>query len=141
MENNRPLGWTTLEEAKKLIDAGLDPNTADMSYNWVECKVRDGNAVEDWLLMPSPIDDRQPYEQLPCWSIGALFNLIPKNVKINDDRFHFYMSYDNTNKWSAVYESAFFKRRLFCSVFPSQIELLINVILWLLETNHIKKSE
>jgi len=141
MKEHRPLGWTTIEEAKLLVDAGLDPNTADMSYNCVECRVCDGNAVEDWLLRPFPIDDRQPYEQLPCWSIGALVGLIPKNVKVNDESFHFCMSYDNTNKWSAVYESAFFRRRFFCSVFPNQVELLINVILWLLQNNHIKKHE
>lgn len=45
----KPLGWTTIEEAKKLVEAGLDPNTADMSYNFVVCKVINGNPSEDWL--------------------------------------------------------------------------------------------
>lgn len=141
MENNRPLGWTTVEESKLIVDAGLDPNTADMSYNWVECRVCDGNAVEDWLLRPFPIDDRQPYEQLPCWSIGALIVLIPRTININYSRFHFYMSYNNTEKWSAVYEDFVFRRQLFCSAYPSLLELLINVILWLLQNNQIKKHE
>ena len=32
MANNKPLGWTMLEEAKKLVKAGFDPNTADMYF-------------------------------------------------------------------------------------------------------------
>lgn len=141
MKEQRQLGWTTLKEAKLLVDAGLDPNTADMSYNFVVCRVINRSPSEDWLLQPFPPDENQPNKQLPCWSIGALVGLIPRSIKVNDVSFHFYMSYDNTNKWSAVFESAFFKIRLFCKVFPNQIELLINVILWLLNNNHIKKQQ
>lgn len=141
MEKQRNLGWTTLEEAKKLVDAGLDPNTADMYYikepfMQIELHTRIDKFAEK--IGGYPIEKENHY---PCWSLGALLKLIPKNIKVNDESFQFYMSYDNTNKWSSVYESAFFKRRFFCSVFPNQMELLINVILWLLHNNHIKKHE
>lgn len=171
MEKNRPLGWTTIEEAKMLVDAGLDPNTADMYYyarrrfdgneyvntgEWNLCHRCDkekgyggdddfsGEERFQYLLKTfgaSKYDDDDDCF-VPCWSPGALFELIPKTVKLNDVNFHFYMSYDNTKKWSAVYESAFFRRQLFCSAFPNEMELLVNVIRWLLgNNNHIKKSE
>lgn len=145
MENNRPLGWTTLEEAKKLVDAGLDPNTADMRYEENNYELLDewvaypfGGDIKDFDVLKKEFPDSEFY---PCWSLGALLRLIPKNIKVNDVNFHFFMSYDNTNKWSAAYESAFFKRRFFYSLFPNQNDLLINVIHWLLNNNHIKKQE
>jgi hypothetical protein len=141
MKEHRPLGWTTIEEAKLLVEAGLDPNTADMSYNFVVCKVINGNPLEDWLLQPFSPDENQPHKQLPCWSLGALIVLIPRTININYSRFHFYMSYNNTEKWSAVYEDFVFRRQLFCSAYPSLLELLINVIKWLLQNNQIKKQE
>lgn len=30
--NNSALGWTTIEQTKQLIGAGIDPDTADMCY-------------------------------------------------------------------------------------------------------------
>lgn len=144
MENNIALGWTTLEEAKRLVKAGLDPKTADMSY---ELDTKSPKAVsfvemEKYYkaLYVSPLYEPMT-KAYPCWSIGALGGLIPKNVKINDENFHFYMSYNDTNKWSATYETEVFRRTLFCSSYTNQIEMLISVILWLLHNNHIKKQE
>ena len=37
-QNNRPLGWTTLEEAKQLVKVGLPIETADMHYWLAEGK-------------------------------------------------------------------------------------------------------
>lgn len=145
MKNNRPLGWTTIEESKLLVEAGLDPNTADMRYEennyellceWVAYPF--GGDIRNFDVLKKEFPDSEFY---PCWSIGALVGLIPKSIMVNDVNFHFYMSYDYANKWSAVYESVFFKRRLFCSAFPNQIELIVNVIILLLENNHIKKQE
>ena len=141
MENNRPLGWTTLEEAKLLVDAGLDPNTADMSYNFVVCKVINGNPSEDWLLQPFPPDDNQPHEQLPCWSLGALEKLIPDIIKINDANFHFRVSYDPTHKWSLCYDDFMFRRNIMLSYFKTQIELYVNILKNLLANGYIKKHE
>lgn len=138
MENNRPLGWTTIEEAKKLVAAGLDPSTADMSYNWVECRVRDGNAVEDWLLMPSPIDDRQPYEQLPCWSLGALIELMPKEIRL----YYLYTLNIFTtygNKHCVSYHSIC--ENIYAESESTLIESVVRCMFWLLENGYIKKSE
>lgn len=67
----KQLGWTTIEQSKKLIEAGLDPNTADMCYESLGkgliCKYP---TFKDIDLDFSVISD------IPCWSLGALINLI-----------------------------------------------------------------
>lgn len=88
MENNRPLGWTTLEEAKRLVDAGLDPNTADMSF----AKANLSNVVLDVVDTASyskmkDYDDL--WERFPCWSLGAL---IETSVKIIENDYYFLSS-------------------------------------------------
>lgn len=127
MENNRPLGWTTLEEAKKLVEAGLDPNTADMSYNFVVCKVVNGNASEDWLLQPFPPDENQPHKQLPCWSLGALKNIV-------EEEFGKDFSYENS-EWVIIVWSDLSGYKHF------YFEEIVNCVLWLLENGYIKKHE
>lgn len=141
MENNRPLGWTTLEEAKLLVEAGIDPNTADMSYDFVVCKVFNGNPLEDWLLQPFPPDENQPNEQLPCWSLGALEKLIPDDIKVNDVTFFYHASYNGIRKWSSSYTNEDLYRLIIFANFQKRIEMLVQTVLFLLQNNHIKKQE
>lgn len=57
---------TSLEQSKKLIELGIDRNTADMYYS---C----GAVVPD--VMTSSKQDYKCYTV--CWSLAALFNLCP----------------------------------------------------------------
>lgn len=141
MENNRPLGWTTIEEAKQLVEAGLDPNTADMSYNLVVFKVINGNPSEDWLLQPFPLDKNRPQKQLPCWSLGALEKLIPDDIEVNDVTFFYHASYNGIRKWSSSYTDEDLHRLILFNSFPRRIEMLVQTVLFLLENNHIKKQK
>lgn len=65
---------TSIEESKRLLGLGIDPNTADMRwrYNHNEHKHDDIPqvlAVRNW-------DD--PYNKdIPAWSLGALLDLMP----------------------------------------------------------------
>lgn len=83
MENNRTLGWTTPEEAKRLVEAGLDPNTADMGY---ELETQSPRAtsftqLEKYFkaLYVSPIYEPMT-KAYPCWSLGVLISVMPKNI-------------------------------------------------------------
>lgn len=85
MENNRPLGWTTLEEAKKLVEAGLDPNTADMSFAEAHLSNVDLDVV-DTASYSKTKDYDDLWERFPCWSLGALVEISVKIIK-NDYYF------------------------------------------------------
>ena len=85
-KENRPLGWTTLEEAKQLMEAGLDPNTADMYYEKTEEEPRWKSITgKDSAIAMNLFSYRNGYV-VPCWSIGALIELFPTDYESNDDR-------------------------------------------------------
>lgn len=135
MEKNRPLGWTTLEEAKRLVKASLDPNTADMLFenHYGETIV----TVKPWTTKGRSIGAHI----FPCWSLGELEKLIPDEIKVNDVWFYFFCSYNGNRKWCASYVDENLKRLVRFNMFSSQIEMFHEIVLFLLENNHIKKSE
>ena len=55
---------TSLEQSKKLIELGIDVNTADIIYNILD---------ESYIRHDTPIDK---YHK-PAWSLAALLKLIP----------------------------------------------------------------
>lgn len=80
---NRPLGWTTVKESKLLLDAGLDPNTADMCWGF------DAETMV-YKKSPYPLPWRGYTAKafyLPCWSLGALLELLPTDKESSDDRY------------------------------------------------------
>ena len=134
MKKDRQLGWTTIEEAKLLVEAGLDPNTADMSYNFVVCKVINGNPSEDWLLQPFSPDENQPHKQLPCWSLGALIGLMPPMLN-NGTMLSIQKGEDNSYLFTylpAIKNIAFY---------GDLTKSAVDIILFLLENGYIKKQE
>lgn len=78
---------TTIEQSKKLIELGIDVNTADMNYCNSSYKGKD--YVGEWKLsLQSPqeaksildksVTDWNTYwEIIPAWSLSALLDLIP----------------------------------------------------------------
>lgn len=73
--------YTTLEQAKQLMEVGLDPKTADM-YLAKKYDRHTGDNYWEANLGPSPairynlFSFRNGYI-LPCWSFAALFRLLP----------------------------------------------------------------
>lgn len=81
MDNkNKRKGWTSIEQCRSLMEAGLDPKTSDMFYAQVaeglgdpfEWKVFCGKhpAVESNLF------SFRNGNVIPCWSMGALIELM-----------------------------------------------------------------
>ena len=69
----RPIGWTTIEESRKLVEAGLNPETADMHYT----------LAEDESLYILYSDNEVAYGSdriVPCWSLGVLESLLPEKI-------------------------------------------------------------
>lgn len=99
---DRPIGWTTIDEAKRLMAANVDLNSADMSF--VE-------GPSGWTLSASPslavqkklFSFRQGYE-LPCWSLGALLDLLPKEILPKDGSKSYLIATEGIeHPWTLVY--------------------------------------
>lgn len=88
---------TTIEQSKKLVELGLDVNTADICWT---------NHLFSALLSSWRIESTPPqeYKNLldgfvvrgyliePAWSLGALMGLIPDKISINDESYYLYFT-------------------------------------------------
>ena len=92
------MNYTTVEQSKKLLELGLNPETADMWWTPL-----------NWQLTEYYVEVKQdgigtPKNPIPCWSLGALMELMPK-IKEDEDDGGCYPTLCkgyNTNKWHCV---------------------------------------
>lgn len=79
---------TTIEQSTKLLELGVDVNTADMWYQHIGYSITDGK--EKSTYFPMVIRDNISDDDIPCWSLAALSKLMPFQIIKNNNRFGFY---------------------------------------------------
>ena len=67
------MNYTSLEHSKKLLELGLSPDSADMHYYSFRRK-------DDVLVWTPELGKTSKYD-IPCWSIGALLDIMPSKIK------------------------------------------------------------
>jgi len=88
---DRPIGWTTIDEAKRLVCASVAANTADMWYHKGEQN-------------PKPYREHRDFVDSPCWSLGALFHLLPKEIlPVNGSKSFLFATEGIDHPWTVVY--------------------------------------
>ena len=76
---------TSIEQSKKLLELGVDVNTADMYYEEV-CNLSKA-IIGNYILHNQCMEDKD-YKKLsnpvlsPAWSLTALLDVLPKNLDI-----------------------------------------------------------
>lgn len=114
---------TSIEQSKKLIELGIDVNTADMYWDY------DFGKYEDWSKV---MDEMFDYTCIPAWSLSALLDLLPQSVEDEEYRRydqHIHRDLDNT--YWIEYKKGFYQSPLYdtyCS------EELVDVCVEMLET-------
>ena len=114
--------YTTIEESKQLIEAGLDVNTADgyLRHRWKE-------------VTQNHCFQAEYGEKIPCWSLAALLNII-----------------DNNNIAYALRNTRNSESKYFISVKvinqegnhqTFDFDKIIGCITWLLEHDYIKPNK
>ena len=114
---------TTISQSRKLIEFGLDQNSADMYYPYLGAGM-----YGDTPRVGFPIE-YSGGRDVPAWSLSALLNVMPKGtelVKMQSDTQgiyyeidYMYTGYEDSDPITAAYE----------------------MVCWLLENNLIKKGE
>lgn len=128
--------YTTIEQSKKLIELGLNPDTADMCIWESEGKL--------YVYVHKPDD----INCIPCWSLGALLEVMPPylfefergidlNIYRNLNGKGWHVSYMPNNDESMQKDKF---RQITNGGTP--IEAAYNMVCWLLENgieiNHLK---
>lgn len=62
---------TTIEQSKRLLDAGLDPGSADMSWVTIDTPWREESKTENVLTIGNPV----PHRSTPAWSLSRLWDI------------------------------------------------------------------
>lgn len=80
---------TTIDQCKKLLDLGIDINTADLTVT--NLPLQDGSRF-DFICCKLPTDTFPSItdgksEKIPAWSLSALLELIPESIDDNTDDF------------------------------------------------------
>ena len=129
----RPLGWTTLEEAEKLVKAGLPIETADMHY------LDHGSNEFRALTLPyvNTASGVRPWV-IPCWSLGALIQMLPLNIQTKDYLLH---KYDLEFKLYSGYMVAYCIGQshtpiIFTEKYETLIEACVEMIILLLKNDY-----
>ena len=116
---------TSIEQSQKLIELGIDVNTADIIYNIFDVS---------YIRHDTPIDKYHT----PAWSLTALMQLMPKLYDENDLNDGgcqpvLCKGFDN-NMWHVVYRSTMYMT----DWYYDPIDAAFHMVCWLLENKKIQ---
>lgn len=127
--------YTTIEQAKKLLEMGINPETCDMSYRYDHNEHAPKETPE---VLVTPLWDDDYCKDVPCWSTDALWALLPKTLYEVHGHTHSYSpqpKVDADGTWWVEYiEDAWHVQTLECEYGAT---LLVAVYKMLL-TLHVK---
>ena len=129
------MNYTSIEQSKKLLELGLNPETADMYY---EPSI--GFCTEPSEARVGEIKYAHP-RSIPCWSLGALLDVMPDKIEYMDSECDLslakdWVSYEGYDRYDTSYtiQPMVFKDK-------PLVDLLFESIIWLLENGYIKKGK
>ena len=128
--------YTTLEESKQLIEAGLDVNTQDMYYQQC-CSMLTGKYewkpfIGEHLATRENLFSYRNGYIIPCWSLAALLDII------NNSNISYILS--NNHNSESGYIISVKVRNLEGKFQVFDFDKIIGCITWLLEHDYIKSK-
>lgn len=136
--------YTDIEQSQKLIELGLNPDSADMSYSPI-MGIDEGRNC-GYLDMPdlypyAKINDVGSSLYLPCWSLSALLEIMPCHISGVPKRAAYHLALKKYKEhWECCYEHFSFGE-IHTQKGNTQFEAAYNMMCWLLENNNIKTEE
>ena len=129
--------YTSIEQSKKLLELGLNSESADMWWLYVTAQ---GKHIAMMYEEPDPhyLARMESYgiqdAAIPCWSLGALLKVMPKSIVVGGRNYFSYIatldtiSYGDTEGYMTIKFS-----------YDSLFESCFQMVIWLLENGFIKK--
>lgn len=117
---------TDIKQSNELLKIGLSLETADMCWELDKnCSIEAYNLVP--LIRYSVKERKELFEKdkelIPCWSLAALLELIPKKL----DNYCFHISIcPVTNKWQCYYYDGCFSS-LYDNIIDSCVEMIVKL--------------
>ncbi len=127
--------YTSLEQSKMLTVFGLDPNTADMFW------LKESDAPDDYENVSIPYSecgDLDANDGIPCWSTGALIELLPSEIW-KDKTMYSLVIVKRNDCYCVEYNANVIPLMGFSR--PTLVEALISMYLWVVESGYMEKME
>ena len=118
---------TSIEQSKKLIELGIDVNTADMWYQHIGYSITDGK--EKPTYFPMVIRDNISDDDIPAWSSSALLGLIECDYNLEKT----YIDQSDYFTYSIVCDDLDFRTYEYDDPIDSAFEMVV----WLKENEKI----
>lgn len=129
--------YTNTEQSKKLLELGLSPETADMSYGITKSTITGEETIGE---IPTPNwDDMSSLKYVPCWSVGALLQLMPRSIRIVNT-FYGYELYVSVIGFTIDWWDVARRRKLYSCDEETLIDACYKTVVWLLENGYIQKQ-
>lgn len=128
--------YTTIEQSKKLVELGLNLDTADMSYTWNFDDSRYEimtTAVKNWIV-PKYAESTKIQQVLPCWSLGELINLMPSMIYKGGETFTLMVHKDVI--YHVCYKSHYHLDEIWFSK-ENLLDAAYDMLVWLIENGYI----
>lgn len=113
---------TTVEQSKKLIELGLDISTSDMYWDLQET---------GYILIADELGYYHNDSEVPTWSLTALLNLLPKEIKLLSDEDVFVPTigryYNDRNKFICCYDNGACEHWY---IDESPVDTVYNMLVW-----------
>lgn len=152
------MNYTSIEQSKKLLELGLNSDTADLLYECFKDEVYgDVTYSVDFVCnWQSSYPDQSVFEDvntfIPCWSLGALMNLLPPSIQTGEGMQNQY-EIDIRKYWGNeenLYQIAYGNDRGLSEEWHDMIntgekeslcDAVFEMVCWLLKNGYIKKEE
>jgi len=126
---------TDIEQSKKLIELGVDANTADMChrYRW---------SNNSFINLPCAEKAREPITgDIPAWSLSALLELIPPYLGEFGEGIDFGFGKAMNGKWYSAHYLQYFQNGDVDSVKTvtgdTAVDAAFEMVVWLKENGKI----
>lgn len=122
------MNYTSIEQSKKFLELGLNPDSADMYYFLDPTPV--GNIyIPSLIFIEKHLKSRMPeYDKgdIPCWSLCALLKVMP--------RWNDYKPFIGKNECYYINDD----KEIYHRETGTSIEAAYSMVIWLLENRYIK---
>lgn len=131
---------TSIEQSQRLLELGLNPETADMSYYILDSEpvLTIGlSQVYRETIKGGKIVEKQNAEIVPAWSLHRLIELLPQDIHLDDYAdTHYYLT---INQFKVIYVNShrlwIYQRDEGCLY-----DKLVDTIEWTIKNNFFNKE-
>ena len=127
------MNYTTIEQSKKLVELGLNPDTADMCY--IQTPADEYRLTAYNLEYCNNLKQQRGSDMslIPCWSLGALLDIINNNNLVYD------ITNDKHRDFEIlVYKAYYIEQKL---KFYHNEHTIVDMIVWLFKNGYIKTEK